>query len=128
MTVNFHPVQTVKTNWNNASKAKKAAMVTGAAVATAAVAATVAAGVKGTANPDTKGIKKIASKIANGFSEGFKGLKSHLPNFKKANAENVADKATEAVAEAGERVAEAGEAVAAKATEATETLASDVIK
>ncbi len=128
MTVNFHPVQATKTTWNNASKPKKAAMVAGAAVATAAVATTIAAGVKGKANPDAKGISKFTSRMKDGYTQIWNAVKSLPSKFHKASdavetvadktaetTENLAEKTAETVENAAEKVAEAVENVAAKA-------------
>lgn len=111
----IHPIQSVKTTWNNASKAKKAAMVAGAAVATGAVAATVAAVVKGKAPEDAKGISKFGKKLVDGYKQVFAGIKS-LPSkiFKKA------EKAEEAVAEATEKVEDTVTEAVAEAAEKAE--------
>lgn len=72
----IHPVSAVKTTWANASKPKKAAMVAGTVATTAAVAATAVAAVKGKASADATGIKKLPSRMANGYKQVWKGIKS----------------------------------------------------
>lgn len=100
MTVSgIHPIQSLKTTWNNASKPKKAAMVAGGVLATGAVAATVAAVVKGKAPADAEGFAKITGKLKDGFTQVWNGVKG-LPELVKAKfakapevVEEVAEKA-----------------------------------
>ena len=100
---NIHPIQTAKTNWNNASGKKKVAIAAGTLAGAAAVGATVYAAVKGDAQ-GVKGLKGIGTKLVDGYKKLGNEIAEKFASVKAWVLDKLpkTQKAEEAVAEVAE--------------------------